>query len=185
MILLIFGENYDWTEYRRVRKAIDILVKRNGEELWPHLVKHLDDQRYSLTCSIDDFGTNLTVGDFCRDMVRRNLAEPYGCLWPSTSTLPLPSYARVIGFARPPWQQTLDKWSHSWKDKRLWELQVELGEWGIQKMEGRDAPVEPREQGPRKNGRNAHEHWRDADTSPIREPAYWEFAGSTRNIGRA
>jgi hypothetical protein len=129
----IFGEKYDWVEQRRVREALHVLTKRNGAALWPHLVRHLDDQRYSLTCSFEDCGANLTVGDFCREMARRDLTEPYRRVWPQVRLLP--GALGVIHFARPPWRRTLEEWSPSWKDRQLWELQIELGEWGLQRLE--------------------------------------------------
>jgi HEAT repeat protein len=139
----IFDENYDWVEQRRVSKALHVLIKRKGEELWPHLVRHLDDQRYSLTRSIDDHGKNLTVGSLCREIAWQDVTEPFQGLWPSSSLLP--GGLGVIHFARPPWWRTLEEWSRSWKDKQLWELQIELGEWGLQRLEGPPRPlVEPK-----------------------------------------
>jgi HEAT repeat protein len=142
----IFDENYDWVEQRRVHKALHVLVKRNGAELWPHLVRHLDDQRYALTCAFDDDGKNFTVGTFCREMARSNVAEPFRGLWPSSHLLP--GAVGVIHFARPPWWRTLEEWSRSWKDKQLWELQIELGEWGLQRLKARRHPPVEQQQTP-------------------------------------
>ncbi len=127
----IFGERYDWGEQERVLKVLYFLAQGRGEALWPHLVEHLNDKRYSLTCHIEGYGCNLTIGSICWKMVRQDLTQPYNQLWPRSGLL---CGWDALEFARP--YGTIDEWQRLWKDKQLWELQVELGEWGIKRLEG-------------------------------------------------
>ncbi len=72
-----FGPKYDWSEKGRVWNTVNALIG-NAEAAWPELVAHLDDDRYCLTVkTIDAFVYNWSVGEMCREIVGRNLAEAY------------------------------------------------------------------------------------------------------------
>jgi hypothetical protein len=136
----IFPENSDWAENRRVRDAIIFLGKRNGEALWPHLLKHMRDDRYSLTCDSNGDGSNMTVGWFCTLMVRQDLEKPYASLWQTVVPHRGPPFpGALIGFAWPGWWNATDEWARS--RKTLWELQVELGERGLRRINGQKTEV--------------------------------------------
>lgn len=137
----IFEENYDWTEQRRVLGVVDTLVKKNGEELWPYLVKHMDDKRYALTGNVDGEGVNLTVGTICRAMVENNLSEPFRRELSSMVSIQRKDKGYIIFFHQLHFS-TPEEWSTSWKSKPLWSLQIKLGEMVIRRLEGDDAESE-------------------------------------------
>jgi hypothetical protein len=133
----LFAANYDWTEQDRVIKAIDVLVreKNKSDDLWSRLAEHIDDKRYALTYEFNDGVGDRTVGEICRNIAYADLMKPFGFLWPNNIDIP-----NVISvndkFFRPPPCRDLKGWCHARQGKPLWELQVEIGEWGIKTMEG-------------------------------------------------
>lgn len=145
----IFRENYNWTEQRRVLGVLDMLIKKNSEVLWPYLVKHMDDKRYALTGDVDGVGVNLTVGKICRAMVEGDLTEPFKRELQSMVSIQRKDNGYVILFQQLSFS-TPEKWSTSWKSKPLWNLQIELGEMVIRRLEGRD--TEPELRGQRMSG---------------------------------
>jgi hypothetical protein len=64
----LFPADYDWEEQSRARKARAKLFAVKDPALWDHFIKHLDDDRYSLTLGQEpNFSSNKTVGDWCWD----------------------------------------------------------------------------------------------------------------------
>ena len=49
----LYDEHYDWKEEVRVKAAFDELWEHNSSELWPYLVKHADESRYSFVWVVD------------------------------------------------------------------------------------------------------------------------------------
>jgi hypothetical protein len=122
------------------------LVEKNGEELWPYLVKHMDDEKYALTAEIDGDGKgeNLSVGTICRAMVEKNLSEPFRRVLPSVVSVQRRDKGYVVSFHRSASFSTPEQWSASWKSKPLWTLQIELGEMLIRALEGLDVAPTPK-----------------------------------------
>jgi hypothetical protein len=49
----LFPDNYDWKEQDRVLDVVGDILNRT-DSIWPELIDHLQDQRYSLTLNNDD-----------------------------------------------------------------------------------------------------------------------------------
>jgi len=126
----IFSDDYDWAEYDRISKLRARLFKNENTRLWEYLVKHMDDDRYALTVGDDDPGNavNLSVGDICSEAARARLdfaivhmkvenGERADRLWLDLGTADLPA------------------WRKERAQKSLYELQVELAEAAIQKIQ--------------------------------------------------
>jgi hypothetical protein len=140
--LPLFSEDYDWADQQRVLEACDRLVKRQGGDLWPCLVEHLGDKRYAFTCLLNDRGANITVGNFCSVIAYRDLVEPFRAVWPNEANFPVGGAISMKHqlFIAPPCHD-LARWCHARRSKPLWELQIELGEWGIRMIESlKDVP---------------------------------------------
>ncbi len=144
----LFDETYDWAEQERVRKACLALNEReaaDGNELWQHVAEHADDQRYAVTCLVrtdDEYVLNITVGEICRYVAYHDLVQPFAGIWQGKS----PFMGSVTGDPRytastPPWHN-LKAWSGGRKGKLLWELQVEVGQWGIKTLNDVDGKRE-------------------------------------------
>ncbi len=130
----LFASNYNWGEQDRVRKAIDSLAKQDGVELWPRLIERFDDKRYSLTCKINGVAANMTIGAVCLTIARHDLAKPFSGLWPTDTPIDgsiLTQRGRIV----PPMHHDFWSWYNARKGKPLWELQIELGQWGIKTIE--------------------------------------------------
>lgn len=115
-------DGFDPKEQTRVWAVIPKLIKQ-AEQAWPELVDHLDDKRYCVTVN-DLFGNthNWTIGDVCREIIGRNLAQAYYKALPSDS-FDLYRTMRKPGFA-------YDKeWCRHRADKKLYELQLEACAW--------------------------------------------------------
>ena len=70
----IFGDNYDWLDQPRVCRAAQALAEKDGDRLWPALVRHIGDSRYSVTLvPPDDRVQNWSVGGVCRIIAVRDL----------------------------------------------------------------------------------------------------------------
>jgi hypothetical protein len=132
--LPLFSDKYDWAEQRRVFNACKILVKRNGADLWPFLVEHIGDKRYTFTCTLDDFGKNITIGSICWQIAYGDLINPFSHFWPSKTEIRGAISWGGRSYIPPPYHD-LKGWCDARQGKPLWELQVELGQWGIQSLE--------------------------------------------------
>jgi hypothetical protein len=129
----LFDPYYSWVEQDRVIKALDTLTKRNSDVLLPLLIKYLEDKRYSLTTKINGTEINMTIGFICWNIAYNDLIYPFRG-WPNYSDIPnVISGGGKVHF--PPPRQNLKEWYQARKDKTLWELQVEVGEWAIKTLE--------------------------------------------------
>jgi hypothetical protein len=130
----IFAVNYDWNEQDRVVKVINFLIEHNSVDLFPRLIKNLDDKRYSLTCEINGHAFNMTIGYICWTVAYKNLLAPFRGSWPNRSEI-----INVISggdkIYYPPPYPNLKEWYQARKDKPLWEMQIEIGEWAIKTIE--------------------------------------------------
>ena len=143
----LYDKKYDWSELHRVLKTLHVLRQQKAEELWPHLVKHLDDKRYAFTCEINGGVCNLTIGDICQILARNNLLEPFYRVWPNDSDVV--GVICVTGkLFQPPFHRDLHGWCHAREAKPLWELQIEVGQWGIKVFEGLEGKAREKTAGP-------------------------------------
>jgi hypothetical protein len=128
----VFDKKYDWAEYKRVDAAIDSLVS-NAEAAWPEIIKHFDDKRYCITYH-NDYGYNLSIGNICQSIVINCLRKAYY----KHITLLLdmvhdPEYvAKRIRSPRIFREENgLKNWCEVRKNKKLYEMQIEMCEWVI------------------------------------------------------
>jgi hypothetical protein len=127
----LFDDNFDWGEQQRIQKsAIPTLIK-NAEEAWPDLVKHLDDERYCITAiSISDYTHNMTVGYICRKIIAENLAAAYL----SNMNITKKSVYARFGWPSIASERILKEWCEKRRDKKLFELQIEMCKWAIEEL---------------------------------------------------
>ena len=133
-----FPKNYDWADQDRVVGAIQRLV-HDAEGVWPEIVGHLDDKRYSITYELFDKATNLSVGDMCKWIISDYLSQAYFWHIPSKGARPfwgfyMPDVARHGNTA-------LKAWCEARSQKRLYELQIEVCEWAIVEARRKDGPL--------------------------------------------
>jgi acyl carrier protein len=124
----LFDEDYDAEEQRRVKQALRTLNEQAGNELWPHLVANLDDQRYALTFVGDYRAQNETVGSLCRKMAERDLLLPYLQYAPSVD--------KRVGLEYPnyrfnEWTPSLTSAYARRQEKQLSALPIEMCEWAM------------------------------------------------------
>jgi hypothetical protein len=79
----LFGEDYDWSEQQRVRKAIDALMRTKSDDLWWRLRASIHDDRYVLTATRGRVAKNFTVGALCGDIVDSRLCLGFTAHLPS------------------------------------------------------------------------------------------------------
>jgi len=125
--------DYDFDEQKRVWSEVHGLFG-DAESIWADIVDHLDDQRYSLTMESNISGRSYewTVGDICHAIVARNLTQSYyGSLKPETFDRyrTLRSPVSLGGLS------DLKKWCQERKDKKLYELQIEVCELTMKALE--------------------------------------------------
>jgi len=133
----IFSEKYDWAEQRRILDACLTLVKRDGAERWPLLVEHMDDKRYAFTCLFDTYVCNVSIGDICSHLVRRDLSTPG--FWPARPGRSTgPDHMILEHKSIPlPWRDAdLDVWCRARRKEELWKVQLELAKWCVKTIEG-------------------------------------------------
>jgi len=127
----IFGTKFDWPENDRVWKAISLLVE-HAEDAWPELVRHLDDERYCITLKAwSGFTYNWTVGEMCREIIGRNLAEAY---YQDLRPLTMDVHAKLAGPAVARDIKKLKLWCEERSKKKLYQLQMETCEWAIAQL---------------------------------------------------
>ena len=128
----IFDAKFDWREDERVWDALDLATK-HAEEAWPELVKHLNDDRYCVTYeSFSEYTYDFTVGRVCRVIILRSLSAGYfsGVEWRTKKAY---LTMETAGFLRDP--KTLKAWCEKRRDKKLYELQMEMCEWAKTEIE--------------------------------------------------
>ena len=127
----IFDPKFDWEEDARVWRAIKSATD-HAEEVWPELVKHLNDERYCVTYeSFSEYTYDFTVGRVCHDIILRNLAAGYFESVRPTSKVP------NLRLGQPHFlfeSQTLKKWCEARRGKKLYELQIELCKWAAAEL---------------------------------------------------
>jgi hypothetical protein len=133
-----FDKKYNWSEYNRVDTVIDLLVV-HAEELWPHLLRHLNDKQYCITYYSDgseDDGINYSVGLVCRDVVYGYLVQGYRRhLWIVCGAVSRPEETdRALHVSWEKIGTTMRDWCEERKKKPLCELQIEMCEWAIAKV---------------------------------------------------
>jgi hypothetical protein len=120
----IFPEDFDWNEQARVNRVFIQLRKNESEELWEELIKHLHDERYSLTMmDFNEFAHNYSVGDLCYKIAYNRLYAG------------IEEHRAVNDIGRPVYLETGIKNMLEWRKKRarkkLWELQAEVCELAL------------------------------------------------------
>lgn len=126
----LFGDEFDWSDYERVTKAITNL-ETHAEQEWPELLMHFEDKRYSTTT--DDAGGgphNYCVGDICKRIVRKALTRGY--IKHFHKGLSTEVHYHQIRYQAE--DQELREWCEERKAKRLYELQIEMCEWAVAKV---------------------------------------------------
>ncbi len=139
-----FDAKYDWTEQERVWKACLTLLQRertDGNDLWQHIAEHADDKRYAFTCWTESHDPyvgpyNIRVGEICRHIAYRDLVCAFAQIWEGG---PIFDVRLDDGhfYKDLPWRD-VKTWCRARPGKPLWELQIEVGQWGIKKLEGVD-----------------------------------------------
>ena len=130
---LIPPENFSWKENLRVKNKIQVITD-HVEELWPEIVSHLNDERYSVTVSIAESPYTFSVGDVCFKIICFTLAEAhYSHLKDDPSGM---IYNRLgpKAMSHNDDNISLEKWLLQRKTKPLYELQIEKCEWAIKEM---------------------------------------------------
>ena len=135
----IYPSKFDWADESRIQSVIGKLWKRDGNELWPHLVQHIDDQRYSFTHSADEglepIAINRSVGWVCRTIAHDHLIRPYMQFVPTE--YPVWDY-HVVPYkdmSNPEQLKDLKAWYKPRNGKPLYELQIEMCRWAIKQMQ--------------------------------------------------
>ena len=128
-----YPPGYDKKAQGRVRSAFHQLLDL-GLPTFPHLLKHLDDKRYSVTeeDTIEGDWHNYSVGDLCYLVFSSHL-QPYGDYYALGKGDPRerprrPSYFEHCHLSDP---VAAKKWWRARKDKTLVELQIEALKWVI------------------------------------------------------
>lgn len=122
-----FPGDFDWADQERVLTAFRKSGRDGEETLWEELLKHLDDERYSLTMEFNDseIGRNYSVGSLCRMLAYKHLAEDV-----------LDHYASVerpVRVIKELWPN-LAQWRKAREGKSLYELQIEVCELGLKEL---------------------------------------------------
>ena len=126
-------DRLDEKEATRVNAALKEVVQQS-EKLWPELLEHLSDERYCTTIGQDaGYPRNCSVGDVCQIIIGETLSEPYFRHMQATRKV----YHRYrIPFGKD--KAKLRDWCLARKDKKLFELQIELCELIIKDMQESD-----------------------------------------------
>ncbi len=118
---------FNLKEFDRVRKVLPQLCNDGSEELWEELLKHLGDERYSLTMAFDGENyINWSVGGLCHMLAYKHLAEDVLDRHVSVN--------RPIRLLRDI-SDDLGGWRKARSDKSLYELQLEVCELGLAKLD--------------------------------------------------
>ena len=156
----IFSKDYQWADQERVRGVVEELEKNHGAELWPRLVEHSKDMRYSMTFIDDEDPVNISVGKVCWWIAHSDLLYPYQ-QFSGTSVLFYEDYPERVYYPILIHPYDLDdevaydkgtrkgedlrSWFRSRANKPLYKLQIEVCEWvteRVSKLEG--VPEKPR-----------------------------------------
>jgi hypothetical protein len=126
-------DKFDAKEGARVHDAIKEVIQQS-EKLWPELIEHLSDDRYCTTIGHDaGYPRNCSVGDICQMVIGQTLSEPYYRHMQATKQV----YRRYrIPLAKD--KTKLREWCLARKEKKLFELQIELCELIIKDQQESD-----------------------------------------------
>jgi len=140
----IFDERYDWGEQERIQEAIQLLVE-HAAEAWPELVNHLDDKRYAITYRVLDSAYNFSIGEICEQIISDNISQAYYIHLLDDAIYNQQVYA-VMSSPSVVKQGKLREWCEKRKNKKLYELQIEMCRWAITRIpELTDAPESKRQ----------------------------------------
>jgi hypothetical protein len=133
-----FDSKFDWVENERVANVIELAIKY-PEQIWAELVSHLEDERYCITFkAFSGYTYDWTVGRVCREIVGRNLSEAYyETLRPMSQSIY--SRMRQPEVGRDP--QQLKAWCEARRDKKLYEMQIEMCRWAQKMLADETCPV--------------------------------------------
>lgn len=133
----LFDKDYDWADQSRVLEAVGKLCTLDGDELWPRLVEHMNDTRYSLTKAENYWVENVTVGDFCGEIAFDDLRFPFDRYLMRLPPGELTPDERAVLRAMwgPPELEDLKAWRRARNSRPLHELQIELCLWSIDTMQ--------------------------------------------------
>lgn len=121
----LFPTTFDWENQKVVRRSVLRLGKAESDEDWDELLKHLKDDRYCITVYPDYFNNpiNYSIGKICSELARHRLSDPF---------------LKDRGFDRRDRLVMIDyksddmvdlrKWREARRDKKLYQLQLEVGE---------------------------------------------------------
>jgi hypothetical protein len=124
---VFFHEPYDVAEQNRVYEVLRKLNESSGNELWPRLVQHLDDERYALTWYQGNGITrNMTVGDLCGFIAREELRLAYERLSPTENSL---GRDRPLVHGPDLTRRKFAEWCKMRQGMQLYEMQIEILEW--------------------------------------------------------
>jgi hypothetical protein len=130
---LDYGKDFDRSKQKVVHEAI-FALKKMGPKAFPQLIERWGDKRFSLTMSVGINGYMYTasVGEVCQDIVFDQI-QPIG-IWPKTDDDPRgkpkrPGYPSVYLENR---KDALE-WCNKHKDKSLYEIQLMVIDWVIER----------------------------------------------------
>jgi hypothetical protein len=131
-----FDAEFDWTEQRRVWKAIkDIIVAAASE--WDSLTANIENESYCITIEGGSGSFyNWAVGDVCRIIISRTLSEAYFRSLDHPMTKEFYGTFRRPEFTRKP--KKLKEWLHARREKTLAQLQADACDWAIDELSKRD-----------------------------------------------
>lgn len=127
----VFFEPFDADEQDRVRAVVHSLVRYPGNDLWPHLRAHSNDQRYALTYteeprSVDVDAKNETVAHVCFTLVCQLMDYPCKKHLPKRGGKKDKMARGIPSFPHPTEMKTLGR---KGKIGRLDEVQTEICEF--------------------------------------------------------
>jgi hypothetical protein len=125
-----------------VDKIIDTMMIFT-EEVWPLMVGHLGDKRYSYTIGFDDTTYNYSIGDVCEQIIHNTLEAGFV----RSLNILKGTNLHVKDFENPELYddaETLKTWLITRKDRKLYELQIEVLEWIIKRTEELGIPEDKR-----------------------------------------
>lgn len=130
---LKYPPGYDRKKQERVRRAKGNL-RSLGPAAFRSLIDNWGDERYCLTYSvgINGYMDNATVGDMCR-IIMYDQIQPFG-IWQRTDDDPRdkakrPSYPEAFMHD----QEAATKWLEEHKDKSLFDIQLLVIDWVIER----------------------------------------------------
>jgi hypothetical protein len=122
----VFAENFNWDESGRVTRSIHTLEKVTPEELWPVLIDHLNDNRYSFTVAEYGLTQNISVGGWCQRIIGRYIDYPGA--W--TSSEPN-GHAVATALENTDWPAYLEATIREQPGIKLYQLQIKVHEHAL------------------------------------------------------